>query len=84
MIELQRASVEEVRSKDKPFCLRLIVDDGKSEVLYMALNNDEEYSRWLKRLRKVLNFMIFLAFQRKCFFRQRTNYQILLIIPRVI
>ena len=53
MIELQRASVEEVRLKDKPFCLKLIVDDGRGGALFLALNNDEEYSRWLKRLRKV-------------------------------
>ena len=53
VIELQRASVEEVRLKDKPFCLKLIVDDGRGGALFLALNNDEEYSRWLKRLRKV-------------------------------
>ncbi|CAF0847185.1 unnamed protein product [Adineta steineri] len=55
VIELQRASVEEVHSRDKPFCLKLTVDDGKGEALFMALNNDEEYSRWLKRLRKTTN-----------------------------
>lgn len=53
MIELQRASVEEVHLKDKPFCLKLTVDDGKGGALFLALNNEEEYSRWLKRLRKV-------------------------------
>ncbi len=53
MIELQRANVEEVHLKDKPFCIKLIVDDGRGGALFIALNNDEEYSRWLKRLRKV-------------------------------
>lgn len=55
VIELQRANVEEVHLKDKPFCLKLIVDDGKGGALFIALNNDEEYSRWLKRLRKTTN-----------------------------
>ena len=58
VIELQRANVEEVHLKDKPFCLKLIVDDGKSGVLFLALNNDEEYSRWLKRLRKVNQLIV--------------------------
>ena len=53
VIELQRASVEEVHLKEKRFCLKLTVDDGRGGALFIALNNDEEYSRWLKRLRKV-------------------------------
>lgn len=60
MIELQRASVEEVHLKDKPFCMKLIVDDGRGGALFLALNNDEEYSRWLKRLRKVFYFYFFI------------------------
>lgn len=63
MIELQRASVEEVHLKDKPFCLKLIVDDGRSGALFIALNNDEEYSRWLKRLRKVFSFLFFFYYE---------------------
>jgi hypothetical protein len=62
VIELQRASVEEVHLKDKPFCIKLIVDDGRGGALFLALNNDEEYSRWLKRLRKV-----FICFSLKIF-----------------
>lgn len=56
VLELQRANVEEVRLKDKPFCIKLTVDDGRGGALFLALNNDEEYSRWLKRLRKVFKF----------------------------
>ncbi|CAF3288286.1 unnamed protein product [Rotaria socialis] len=55
VIELQRANVEEVHLKDKPFCIKLTVDDGRGGALFLALNNDEEYSRWLKRLRKTTN-----------------------------
>ncbi|CAF5202947.1 unnamed protein product, partial [Rotaria magnacalcarata] len=40
---------------DKPFCIKLTIDDGRSGALFLALNNDEEYSRWLKRLRKTTN-----------------------------
>ncbi|CAF2940454.1 unnamed protein product [Rotaria sp. Silwood2] len=55
VLELQRASIEEVHLKDKPFCIKLTVDDGRGGALFLALNNDEEYSRWLKRLRKTTN-----------------------------
>ncbi|CAF3582304.1 unnamed protein product [Rotaria sordida] len=55
VLELQRANVEEVHLKDKPFCIKLTVDDGRGGALFLALNNDEEYSRWLKRLRKTTN-----------------------------
>jgi hypothetical protein len=60
VIELQRASVEEVHLKDKSFCLKLTVDDGRGGALFLALNNDEEYSRWLKRLRKVFSYLSFI------------------------
>jgi hypothetical protein len=62
VIELQRASVEEHHLKDKPFCIKLIVDDGRGGALFLALNNDEEYSRWLKRLRKVFHSLFGIKF----------------------
>jgi hypothetical protein len=68
VIELQRASVEEVHLKDKPFCIKLIVDDGRGSALFLALNNDEEYSRWLKRLRKVFIDLFLFHFSMICYF----------------
>ncbi|CAF1390414.1 unnamed protein product [Didymodactylos carnosus] len=59
VVELNRANVEEVRLKEKPYCLKLSVDGHGS--LYMALNNDEEYSQWLKRMRKTTNKVIDIA-----------------------
>ncbi len=82
MIELQRASVEEVHLKDKSFCLKLIVDDGRGGALFLALNNDEEYSRWLKRLRKVFSYLFHSLFH--ILFRLPINFRISLIILPVI
>ena len=75
VIELQRANVEEVRLKDKQFCLKLSVDEGHDGALFIAFNNDEEYSRWLKRLRKVKNlfFCYFEFLYLKSFLKRMIN-----------
>ena len=86
VIELQRANVEEVHLKDKPFCLKLTVDDGKSGTLFLALKDEEEFSRWLKRLRKVFIELFIIDHWRfkYYYFRQQINYLILQIILQVI